>query len=178
MGTAVGAYVFAVFAVTWAWLGFTWSFSAHGNDDGLFRVATIVQMVGVVLLVFGLPVGFETAAGGGSPDNTPLVVGHVVVRVPLVALWARAARQDPTHRRVARAHAVIIAVAQVGWVLTAVPPLPGAVAGADGPVDLEQPGDLAALVAVIALVALPGVVEVVGHEVAGYRHTLLGMERS
>ena len=45
------------------------------------------------------------------------------------------------------------------------------VAGADGPLDLEHPGDLTALVAVIALVALSSVVEVVGHERVGYPHT-------
>lgn len=124
VGAAVGAYLFAVFAVTWAWLSFTWFSSAYGNDDALFRVATIVQMVGVVLLIFGLPVGFEAAAEGGSPNNSLLVVGYVVMRVPLVVLWLRAARQDPPHRRVAQAYAVIIAVAQVGWLLTAVLPLP------------------------------------------------------
>jgi low temperature requirement protein LtrA len=124
VGAAVAAYLFAVFAITWAWLNFTWFSSAYGNDDALFRVATIVQMVGVVILIFGLPVSFERAAEGGSPNNTLLVVGYVVMRVPLIALWLRAARQDPGHRRVATAYAVMITAAQLGWVLTAVLPLP------------------------------------------------------
>ncbi|GAA3553012.1 low temperature requirement protein A [Microlunatus spumicola] len=121
---AVGAYLFAVFAVTWAWLSFTWFSSAYGNDDALVRVLTIVQMVGVVVLIFGLPVGFTSAAEGGSPNNALLVVGYVVMRVPLVVLWLRAARQDPGHRRVTTAYAVIIVLAQLGWLLTAVLPLP------------------------------------------------------
>jgi len=124
VGSGTGAYLFAVFSVTWAWLSFTWFSSAYGNDDALFRVATIVQMVGVVILIFGLPLSFDVAAEGGSPNNTLLIVGYVVMRVPLVALWLRAARQDPEHRRVTRAYAVIIAVAQLGWILTAVLPLP------------------------------------------------------
>ena len=124
VGAGVGAYLFAVFAVTWAWLSFTWFSSAYGNDDALFRVATIVQMVGVVILVFGLPVSFAHAAEGGSPNNTLMVVGYVVMRVPLIALWLRAARQDPRHRTVATSYAVVIAVAQTGWILTAVLPLP------------------------------------------------------
>jgi hypothetical protein len=47
---AIGAYAFAVFAISWAWLNFTWFGSAYGNDDAMFRVATIVQMGGVVVL--------------------------------------------------------------------------------------------------------------------------------
>jgi low temperature requirement protein LtrA len=53
--SGVGAYLFVIFAVGWAWLNFTWYSSAYGNDDALFRVATIVQMIGVLMLVFGLP---------------------------------------------------------------------------------------------------------------------------
>ncbi len=34
---ALGAYAFAIFAVTWAWMNFTWFASAYGNDDALFR---------------------------------------------------------------------------------------------------------------------------------------------
>ena len=53
-----------------------------------------------------------------------MVVGYVIMRVPLIGLWLRAARQDPAHRRVDVAYAVAIAVAQIGWILTAVLPLP------------------------------------------------------
>jgi low temperature requirement protein LtrA len=118
VGPAVGAYLFAVFSVSWAWLNFTWFASAYGNDDALFRVATIVQTVGVVILALGLPVSFDDAAAGDSPNNTLLVVGYVIMRVPLIGLWLRAARQDPEHRRTAVGYAVSIAVAQVGWALT------------------------------------------------------------
>lgn len=124
VGAAVGAFLFAVFSISWAWMSFTWFSSAYGNDDALFRVATLVQMVGVVVLAFGLPLSFAAAAEGGSPNNTLLVVGYVVMRVPLAALWLRAARQDPEHRRTAVGYAVVIAVAQAGWALTALLPLP------------------------------------------------------
>lgn len=117
---ALGAYAFAIFSVSWAWMNFTWFASAYGNDDAVFRVATIVQMVGVVVLTFGLPLSFAHTAEGGSPNNALLVVGYVVMRVPLVALWLRAARDDPARRRTAVAYAVVIAVAQAGWVLAAV----------------------------------------------------------
>jgi low temperature requirement protein LtrA len=120
---AVGAYAFAVFAISWAWLNFTWFASAYGNDDALFRIATIVQMGGVVVLLFGLPISFTAAEHGQNPNNLVMVIGYVVMRVPQVVLWLRAARQDPEHRRVAIAYAVVIAVAQLGWILTIVLPL-------------------------------------------------------
>lgn len=124
VGPAVGVYVFAVFAVTWAWINSTWFASAYDNDDALVRIATIVQMGGVLILTFGLPRAFEAGSEGHNPNDLLLVVGYLIMRVPLIALWLRAARQDVRHRRTAVAYAVAIGVAQVGWVLTAVLPLP------------------------------------------------------
>ena len=51
-------------------------------------------------------------------------------------------------------------------------------AGATEPIDLEQTADLTILAVVVGLVALAALVEVVGHEMVGYRHTLrvLGRE--
>ncbi|MET8144141.1 low temperature requirement protein A [Sphaerisporangium sp. NPDC005288] len=124
IGPSIGAYLFAIFSVSWAWMNFTWFASAYGNDDALFRVATIVQMVGVVILIFGLPPSFSAAVEGHSPNNALMVIGYIVMRVPLIAMWLRAARQDPDHRRVAIGYAVMIVIAQTGWVLTAVVALP------------------------------------------------------
>jgi len=61
--------------------------------------------------------------------------------------------------------------------LLAVLPLAAAVAiplvrGATGPIDPDDTGDLATLVAVVALVALAAPIEVVGHELVGFRHTM------
>jgi len=123
-GPAIGAYLFAIFGVSWAWMNFTWFSSAYGNDDVLFRVATIAQMVGVVVFVFGLPISFEAAAHGESPNNSIMVVGYVIMRVPLIVLWLRASREDPDRRRTAIAYAISIALAQTLWILTAVVPLP------------------------------------------------------
>ena len=127
VGSALGAYTFAVFAISWAWMNFTWFSSAYGNDDALFRVATIAQMVGVVVLTFGLPVSFDDAAHGDSPFNAVMLIGYMIMRVPLVALWLRAAKEDPDHRETALAYAVLIAVAQACWVAVIVVPLSVAV---------------------------------------------------
>jgi low temperature requirement protein LtrA len=122
--SALGAYVFATWAVSWAWLNYTWFASAYGNDDLLLRLATIVQMIGVVILIYGLPASFESAAHGESPNNLLMVLGYVTMRVPLIALWLRACSQDAAHRHNAVSYVVIISVAQVGWALTAIIPLP------------------------------------------------------
>ncbi|MEN0083428.1 MAG: low temperature requirement protein A [Leifsonia sp.] len=124
VGPALGAYAFAIWAVSWAWLNFTWFASAYGNDDVLFRLATIVQMIGVIVLTYGLPVSFERAAHGESPNNLLMVIGYVIMRVPQILLWIRAAREDPGHRRNALSYVLIISVAQVLWLLTALVPLP------------------------------------------------------
>ena len=121
---ALGAYAFAVWAVSWAWLNFTWFASAYGNDDVLFRLATIVQMIGVIVLTYGLPVSFERAAHGESPNNLLMVLGYIIMRVPQILLWLRASREDPEHRRNALSYVVIISIAQVAWLLTAIVPLP------------------------------------------------------
>ncbi|MFB2596515.1 low temperature requirement protein A [Herbiconiux sp. P17] len=128
VAAGVGAYLFAMFSVGWAWLNFTWYASAYGNDDALFRVATIVQMVGALILVFGLPQSFHDAAEGHNPNNLLMVIGYIVMRVPLILLWLRAARHDPTHRATAIAYAVTITLAQTGWLLTAIIPMPALVA--------------------------------------------------
>ena len=86
-------------------MNFTWFASAYGNDDALYRVATIVQMVGVVIFTLGLPVSFHAAEHGESPNNALMVVGYIIMRVPLIALWLRAARADPAHRHVIDMHA-------------------------------------------------------------------------
>lgn len=45
------------------------------------------------------------------------------------------------------------------------------------PLDLDTTGGLVALVTVVALVALGVVIDVVGHELVGYRHTARAVEQ-
>ena len=44
-----------MFAISWAWINFTWFASAYDTDDWIYRLTTMVQMVGVVVLALGLP---------------------------------------------------------------------------------------------------------------------------
>ncbi len=111
------AFGLAIFAICWAWINFSWFASAYDTDDWAFRLATMVQMVGVIILSLGLPQVFHSIDEGRPVDNSVTVAGYVVMRVAMVFLWLRAARQDPPRRRACQTYAVTIGVAQIGWVL-------------------------------------------------------------
>jgi low temperature requirement protein LtrA len=120
---AVGGFVFAMGAIVWAWINYTWFASAFDTDDWLFRVLTMVQMSGVILLAIGIPPMFESIDHGEPLENGILVAGYVVMRLAMVAQWLRAAHGDPKLRPIALTYAFFISVAQIGWVLTAILPL-------------------------------------------------------
>ncbi len=113
---ALVGFLFGMLAVCWAWVNFTWFSSAFDTDDWFFRVATMVQMVGVLVLALGLPALFTSLEHGTGIDNTVMVAGYVIMRIAMVAQWLRAAAQDPTKRRIALSYALITVIAQLGWV--------------------------------------------------------------
>ena len=113
----LAAFGLAIFAICWAWINFSWFASAYDTDDWAFRLATMVQMVGVIILSLGLPQVFHSIDEGRPVDNSVTVAGYVVMRVAMLFLWLRAARQDPPRRRACQTYAVTIGVAQIGWVL-------------------------------------------------------------
>jgi low temperature requirement protein LtrA len=53
-----------------------------------------------------------------------MVAGYVIMRVPMVFLWARAARDDPARRGAATTYIWTISIAQVCWVALAIIDLP------------------------------------------------------
>jgi|SRR5215217_444319 len=63
-------FVVAVFAVCWCWINYSWFASAYDTDDWAFRVATMVQMVGVIILALGLPPVFHPSTPA-TPSTTP-----------------------------------------------------------------------------------------------------------
>ena len=124
IGAGVGGFAFAAFAVSWAWVNYSWFASAYDTDDWVFRLATMVQMVGVIVVSLGLPEMFASIDHGDTLDNGVMVAGYVVMRVPLVFLWWQVSRHDPEHRRAAGIYITTIGVAQVGWVALTVAGLP------------------------------------------------------
>ena len=113
----VVGFCFATFAVSWAWINFAWFASAFDTDDWIYRLTTMVQMVGVLILALGLPDMFASLEEGEVLDNRVMVLGYVVMRLPMVFQWMRAARQDPARRPAARVFIITITVAQVGWIV-------------------------------------------------------------
>jgi low temperature requirement protein LtrA len=113
---ALLGFGFASVAICWAWGSFSWFSSAYDTDDWLFRVATMVQMIGVLVLAIGLRPMFASIERGQRLDNSVMVLGYVIMRVALVSQWLRAAKQDPSRRRACLTYVITIFVAQIGWV--------------------------------------------------------------
>ena len=118
--SAVFAFAFATFAVAWAWINYSWFASAYDTDDWVIRLATMVAMVGVIVLALGLEPAFASIVEGDTLDNGVIVAGYVVMRVPMVFLWAQVARDDPERRGAASAYIWTISVAQLCWVVLAI----------------------------------------------------------
>ena len=116
----VAGFVFAVFAVSWAWLQYSWFASAYDTDDWVFRLATMVQMVGVIVLALGLAPMFASIEHGPTLDDRVMVAGYVVMRLGLLCLWWLVSRQDVVRAPAARSYMVTIGVAQAGWIVLAV----------------------------------------------------------
>lgn len=116
VGAGLAGFAFAVFAVCWAWINFTWFASAYDTDDWAYRLTTMLQMVGVVILALGLPDMFASLEHGGHVDNRVMVAGYVVMRVAMVMQWLRAAKQDPARRSACLTYVAAISIAQIGWI--------------------------------------------------------------
>jgi low temperature requirement protein LtrA len=111
VGDSLLGYLMVFFAIWWAWMNFTWFASAYDTDDVPYRLLTLVQMAGVLVFAAGIHDAF------GSQDFLTGTIGYVIMRVAMLAQWARAARADPEHRQTAHRFVLGIAVVQVGWVL-------------------------------------------------------------
>ncbi|WP_404432091.1 low temperature requirement protein A [Microbacterium lacus] len=117
LGNAVIGFIVAMFATTWAWINYSWLASAYDNDDIFFRVATLVQMVGVLIMALGFPSFFHSIEEGVYLDNSIMIAGYIVMRVSAIALWLRVASHDPQRRRTAMTYAIGLAIVQMGWVV-------------------------------------------------------------
>jgi low temperature requirement protein LtrA len=99
------------FAIWWAWMNFTWFASAYDNDDVLYRVVTLIQIAGVLVLAAGVSQASE------DHDFLLVLLGYVIMRMALTVQWLRVARNaDGAERRMALRYAGGVLVCQVGWV--------------------------------------------------------------
>ena len=107
----LSAFLQGFFAIWWAWMNFTWFASSYDTDDVPYRLLTLVQMGGVLVLAAGVPAAFT------ENDYRALTLGYLIMRVGVVAQWLRVALEDPASRGVGLRYASGIATVQVGWVL-------------------------------------------------------------
>ncbi|MCM8555136.1 low temperature requirement protein A [Streptomyces sp. STCH 565 A] len=110
VSSGLAAYAAVFFAIWWAWMNFTWFASAYDTDDVPYRLLTLLQMAGVLVLASGVAAVFEDG------DFTLVVAGYVVMRLAMVAQWLRAAIEHPGGRSGALHYAAGIIVVQMCWV--------------------------------------------------------------
>lgn len=103
-------FVMAFFAIWWAWMNYTWFASAYDNDDTLFRLLTILIMSGSLTMAAGIGPLFK------SFDLKLVVIGYVIMRLGMIALWLRAAKNDPDRRSTALTYAAGIFIVQLFWI--------------------------------------------------------------
>jgi low temperature requirement protein LtrA len=116
-------YLMVFFAIWWAWMNFTWFASAYDPDDGPYRLVTLLQMGGVLVLAAGVPAALN------EQDWTAVTAGYVIMRVAMVVQWLRAAHDDPVRRVTARRYAAGIAMVQAGWLVRLALPAPAGFVG-------------------------------------------------
>ncbi len=75
VGAGLVGFAFTTFAVCWAWVNFSWFSSAYDTDDWGYRLSTMLQMVGVVILTMGIPPVYSSIQRGVHVDNRVLVAG-------------------------------------------------------------------------------------------------------
>ncbi|WP_258371024.1 low temperature requirement protein A [Curtobacterium sp. MCBD17_021] len=108
--SAVLSYGLVFFSIWWAWMNFTWFATSFDTDDWLYRVMTVVQMAGVLVLAAGV---HAVMVDG---DFTVGITGYVIMRLALVGQWIRAAVSSTRFRPSAVRYAVGITAVQVLWV--------------------------------------------------------------
>ncbi|KUN70238.1 hypothetical protein AQJ46_17910 [Streptomyces canus] len=109
-GEGILNYAMVFFAIWWAWMNFTWFSSAYDNDDALYRVVTLVQIAGVLVLAAGVSRAFD------DHEFLAVLLGYVIMRLALIAQWLRVARSsESAERTMALRYAFGVLLCQVGW---------------------------------------------------------------
>jgi low temperature requirement protein LtrA len=116
--TELPGYLMVFFAIWWAWVNFTWFASAYDTDDVFYRLLTLLQIAGVLVLAAGVPTGVQTF------NFSIMTYGYVLMRIAMIAQWIRVAVEFPPGRPAAIRYAVGIFVCQIGWLIRLALPHP------------------------------------------------------
>jgi len=107
---ALPKFVFLFLAIWWAWMNFTWFASAFDNDGPLYRALVMVVMSGALIFAGGADYIFKTM------DFSWGLLGWIVMRMGMAALWLRAA-VEPRFRKTALRYMAGILIAQLAWTI-------------------------------------------------------------
>ncbi|MFE9622909.1 low temperature requirement protein A [Streptomyces sp. NPDC006527] len=121
-GHGLLGYALVFFAIWWAWMNFTWFASAYDTDDVPYRLLTLVQITGALLMAAGATEALEHG------DFTIITWGYVVMRLAMVSQWLGAAYTDRKRRRSALRYALGILALQIGWLARLALPHDGGIA--------------------------------------------------
>jgi low temperature requirement protein LtrA len=115
VGHGVLGYALVFFSIWWAWINFTWFSSAYDTDDVFFRLLTLVQITGALILAAGAAKALEHF------DFTIITGGYIIMRLAMMSQWLRAAYSDPERRRACLRYAAGILLLQIGWLARLAP---------------------------------------------------------
>ncbi|KAJ3074303.1 hypothetical protein HDU98_011567 [Podochytrium sp. JEL0797] len=111
IGVTVFKFLFTSMALWLAWLPFVWFCSGYYVDDALFRIGTLGQMAGLLVISNGIAVFFTD-----NLNSTEVIIGYVIARVFYIVFFRlRAALQNPSRRYSNLKHAGFTFVLQVLW---------------------------------------------------------------
>lgn len=98
------------FFMAWlAWMNYTWFASAYDNKSTAFRTLSMVIMFGSLTLAAGIRGAF------GDQPIWLVLVGFIIMRFGMIALWLGAANGDRDMRPTALRYAAGIGILQVYW---------------------------------------------------------------
>ena len=103
-------YAMVFFSIWWGWLQFAWFASAYDADDTLYRLLVMVQMAGALVLAAGIESAFDHG------DFHTVVIGYCIIRLSMIAMWTRAALNDPERRGTCVRYAAGLVIVQTGWI--------------------------------------------------------------
>ncbi len=109
IGHGVVSFFMVFLAIWWAWNQYTWFASSFDNNSVRFRLATLWQMVGALVIAAGVDNAFNS-------DFTVVILGYVIIRSSAVWLWFKVASDNPKLKITGRRYAVGILLCQVGWI--------------------------------------------------------------
>ncbi|MEM9423975.1 MAG: low temperature requirement protein A [Spirochaetota bacterium] len=115
---SITTYLLSFFSIWWAWVQFTSFASSYDNDDLIYRIAVIFQMLGALIIAASIKM-----------NSLPMLfTGYMLIRFIGILLWLRVAVDSPKDKPMATRFIKAIGLCQLGWAIIVFMPrlgLPG-----------------------------------------------------